>query len=90
MYPHSYALYPYFSPRSLPFTMHTNGSFRIRRVGEWLEFGSREDVRRTGGLAGGDAHISTLDEYVRPSLSVIHGTDKQNLQTTSRLEGGTA
>ncbi|KAI0660400.1 hypothetical protein C8Q70DRAFT_975197 [Cubamyces menziesii] len=62
VYPHSYALYPYFSPRSLPFTMHTNGSFRIRRVGEWLEFGSREDVRRTGGLAGGDAHISTLDE----------------------------
>ena len=79
MYPHSYALYPYFSPRSLPFTMHTSGSFRIRRVGEWLEADSREDVRKTGGLAGGDAHITTVDEYVRPSLPVMHGADHPNM-----------
>ncbi|CDO78228.1 hypothetical protein BN946_scf184726.g3 [Trametes cinnabarina] len=44
MYPNNYALYPFLSPRSLPFTMNTNGTFRVRRVGEWLTSDFREDT----------------------------------------------
>ncbi|KAL7285149.1 hypothetical protein ACG7TL_000241 [Trametes sanguinea] len=62
MYPHSYALYPFLSPRSLPFTMNTNGTFRLRRVGEWLTSDFREDVRKTGGLSRGDGDIVTVSE----------------------------
>ncbi|KAI0331950.1 hypothetical protein GY45DRAFT_1299916 [Cubamyces sp. BRFM 1775] len=83
IYPHSYALYPYLSPRSLPFTMHTGGSFRIRRVGEWLQLDSREDVRRTGGLAGSDAHITTVDEQPTDLHEVLLG----DLHKASQFEG---
>ncbi|KAI9060624.1 hypothetical protein FKP32DRAFT_1656045 [Trametes sanguinea] len=62
VYQNNYALYPFMSPRSLPFTMNTDGTFRLRRVGEWLTSDFREDVRKTGGLSGGDGDIVTISE----------------------------
>ncbi|KAI8980691.1 hypothetical protein BD414DRAFT_444068 [Trametes punicea] len=62
MYPHNYALYPHFPPRSLPFTMNNSGTFRLRRVGEWLTSDFREDVHRTGGLAGGNGQVMTTSK----------------------------
>ncbi|KAH9847395.1 hypothetical protein C2E23DRAFT_890069 [Lenzites betulinus] len=62
MYPHKYALYPYLSPRPLPFTMNTSGTFRLRRVGEWLSTDVREDIRNTGGLAKGNGHFLNVSE----------------------------
>ncbi|CAL1695351.1 unnamed protein product [Somion occarium] len=50
--PHAYSLYPFLSPRTLPWTMNTNGAFRFRKVGEWLVQAQGEDLERTGGLAG--------------------------------------
>ncbi|KAI0080259.1 hypothetical protein K474DRAFT_1657966 [Panus rudis PR-1116 ss-1] len=60
-FPQAYSLYPFLSPRSLPWTMNTTGAFRIRRVGEWLVNSQGEDVERTGGLAGGQGRIFTSD-----------------------------
>ncbi|KAI0652194.1 hypothetical protein C8Q79DRAFT_1114986 [Trametes meyenii] len=62
MYPHNYALYPYFSPRPLPFTMNSSGTFRLRRVGEWLTSDFTEDVKTTGGLAEGKGHVLSVTE----------------------------
>ncbi|KAI0361269.1 hypothetical protein OH77DRAFT_1585401 [Trametes cingulata] len=62
MFPHDYALYPYLSPRPLPFTMNTSGVFRLRRVGQWLASDFRENVQETGGLAGGYGHVVTVSE----------------------------
>ncbi len=64
MFPHTYALYPYLSPRPLPLTMNTSGTFRLRRVGEWLKSGFEEDVESTGGLASEQGHVLTENEYV--------------------------
>ncbi|KAI0673458.1 hypothetical protein C8Q78DRAFT_1076468 [Trametes maxima] len=64
LYPHNYALYPYFSPRPLPFTMNTSGTFRLRRVGEWLSSDFTEDVNTTGGLAEGKGHILGVTEQL--------------------------
>jgi hypothetical protein len=55
-------MYPFMSPRSLPWTMNASGAFRIRRVGEWLGTNSSEDVEKTGGLAEGKGRIVDADE----------------------------
>ncbi len=57
MFPREYALYPYYSPRELPFSMNTTGTFRLRRVGEWLSGGFREDLDTAEGLARGKGHF---------------------------------
>ncbi|RDX50400.1 hypothetical protein OH76DRAFT_1380349 [Lentinus brumalis] len=62
MFPHTYALYPYLSPRPLPLTMNTSGTFRLRRVGEWLKSGFEEDVESTGGLASEQGHVLTEND----------------------------
>ena len=49
MFPREYALYPYYSPRELPFSMNNTGTFRLRRVGEWLSGGFREDLDTAEG-----------------------------------------
>jgi len=52
-------LYPFLSPRSLPWTMNAAGAFRVRKVGEWRLQSSSEDVSQTGGLASSKGHLLT-------------------------------
>ncbi|KAK0478525.1 hypothetical protein IW261DRAFT_1483897, partial [Armillaria novae-zelandiae] len=61
MFPHTYSLYPFLSPRSMPWTSSGGGSFRIRRVGEWLGINSREDLLKSGGLAMGRGTVLTKE-----------------------------
>lgn len=42
--------------------MNTSGTFRLRRVGEWLSTDVREDLRSTGGLAKGNGHFLNVSE----------------------------
>lgn len=61
--PHTYSIYPFLSPRSLPWTMMKGGSFRIRRVADWLgAAAAAEDMTKTGGLAGGQGKVVTKTE----------------------------
>lgn len=64
MFPRTYSLYPFLSPRSLPWTINIAGAFRVRRVGEWLGHPTSEDIRATGGLAGGNGHMLTAAQWV--------------------------
>ena len=64
MQPHVYAFYPYLSPRGLPFTMNSNGTFRLRRVGEWLTDGFSDSHDGQEGLAEGGVHFLSGVEYV--------------------------
>ncbi|GJE85757.1 mitochondrial inner-membrane-bound regulator, SLS-like protein [Phanerochaete sordida] len=57
---YDYALYPFLSPRALPWYVNTAGAFRVRRVGEWLIGKNGEDTKKTGGLAVGTGHLLTL------------------------------
>ncbi|OCH96202.1 hypothetical protein OBBRIDRAFT_883448 [Obba rivulosa] len=59
LFPRTYSMYPFLSPRLLPWTMNTSGAFRVRRVGEWLKQGAVEHIHITGGLAGGMGRILT-------------------------------
>jgi hypothetical protein len=63
IFPHTYSLYPFLSPRSLPWSMNTSGAFRIRRVGEWLGGNTTEDVQKTGGLSEGRGRVVTMDRW---------------------------
>ncbi|OBZ79285.1 hypothetical protein A0H81_00882, partial [Grifola frondosa] len=71
MFPHRYSLYPFMSPRSLPWIMNTSGAFRLRRVGEWLGQDLGEDIKRTGGLAGQKGAILTTAEQLVDVKSVL-------------------
>lgn len=55
-------MYPFLSPRSLPWTMKSGGAFRVRRVVEWLGVDDHENVQITGGLAGGKGRILDMNE----------------------------
>ncbi|KAG1755176.1 uncharacterized protein EDB91DRAFT_277723 [Suillus paluster] len=60
--PHTYSIYPFLSPRSLPWTMIKGGSFRVRRVADWLGAAATEDMSKTGGLAGRQGKVVTKTE----------------------------
>ncbi|KAG2118417.1 hypothetical protein DEU56DRAFT_140884 [Suillus clintonianus] len=60
--PHTYSVYPFLSPRSLPWTMVKGGSFRVRRVADWLGAAAIEDTTKTGGLSGGQGKVVTKTE----------------------------
>ncbi|KZT05899.1 uncharacterized protein LAESUDRAFT_654686 [Laetiporus sulphureus 93-53] len=60
LFPSTYSLYPFLSPRPLPWTMNTSGAFRVRRVSERLGGGYGEDIQATGGLAGEKGRIFTM------------------------------
>lgn len=48
--------------------MKSGGAFRIKRVVEWLDTESHEDIRATGGLAGESGRILSIDKCVRHGL----------------------
>ncbi|KAK0465201.1 uncharacterized protein EV420DRAFT_1637354 [Desarmillaria tabescens] len=86
MFPHTYSLYPFLSPRSVPWTSNGGGSFRIRRVGEWLGISSREDLLKSGGLAMGRGTILTREaekEDIRQMLKNVVGVDETKIVTAS-------
>ncbi|KAJ7783900.1 hypothetical protein DFH07DRAFT_908990 [Mycena maculata] len=60
--PYIYSLYPFLSPRSLPWTVSASGVFRLRRVEEWLGSGVSEDLKKTGGLELGRGRTVTLQQ----------------------------
>ncbi|KAG2159969.1 uncharacterized protein EDB93DRAFT_1196743 [Suillus bovinus] len=60
--PHMYSIYPFLSPRSLPWTMIKGASFRVRRVADWLGGTAIEDATKTGGLAGEQGKVVTKTE----------------------------
>ncbi|PBK77183.1 hypothetical protein ARMSODRAFT_949084 [Armillaria solidipes] len=86
MFPHTYSLYPFLSPRSMPWTSSGGGSFRIRRVGEWLGINSREDLLKSGGLAMGRGTVLTKEvekENIRQLLKNAVGLDETKIVTAS-------
>lgn len=58
----AYSLYPFMSPHSLPWQINTSGTFRWRRVGDWLGIDQVENVKETGGLAGERGVLRDLQE----------------------------
>ena len=46
MFPQAYSLYPFLSPRSIPWTLNVSGAFRVRKVGDWLRVHGAEEVER--------------------------------------------
>ncbi|KAG7450406.1 uncharacterized protein BT62DRAFT_927706 [Guyanagaster necrorhizus] len=86
MFPHTYSLYPFLSPRTVPWTSSGGGSFRIRRVGEWLGISSREDLLKSGGLAMGRGTVLTKEaekEDIRQVLKNMAGLDETKTVTAS-------
>ncbi|KDQ63655.1 hypothetical protein JAAARDRAFT_169728 [Jaapia argillacea MUCL 33604] len=87
LFPRTYSLYPFLSPRALPWTMATNGAFRVRKVGEWLSTDTIEDLERTGGLAAGQGQLLTVaglaDDLKASLLSGMPELDRED--GTSRV-----
>ncbi|KAJ6575225.1 hypothetical protein B0H19DRAFT_1127757 [Mycena capillaripes] len=70
---HDYALYPFLSPRSLPWTVNTSGVFRVRRVEKWLSSGGSEDLKKTGGLLMGRGHLVTTQQQETDLRTMLLG-----------------
>ncbi|KAH7107131.1 hypothetical protein BKA62DRAFT_825685 [Auriculariales sp. MPI-PUGE-AT-0066] len=67
MLPRKYALYPFLAQRTMLWTMGTGGSFRARKVSEWM--GVDDDFTHEGGLATGQViTFSGQDIDLRKSL----------------------
>lgn len=71
--PISYSLYPYLSPRSLPWMINTSGTFRWRRVGDWLGFDHSENLDMTGGMAGARGSFLTSQNRVVDLKEILLG-----------------
>jgi hypothetical protein len=59
------------------------GSFRIRRVADWLGATATEDISKTGGLAGGQGKVMTKTElaYLLSELEFVLTFLAENLRT---------
>lgn len=64
LFPRTYHAYPFLSPFPLPWTINTSGTFRVRRVSEWLGVDARENIQESGGFNKG--RFVTLSRYVIP------------------------
>jgi hypothetical protein len=51
------------------------GSFRVRRVADWLGATATEDMTKTGGLAGGQGKVVTKTELASPLTQLDISTD---------------
>ncbi|KAG8219894.1 hypothetical protein J3R82DRAFT_888 [Butyriboletus roseoflavus] len=60
--PHRYSIYPFVTPCSFPWTMHSGGAFRLRRVADWLGVDSYEDIASTGGLTHNPHRLLNLNQ----------------------------
>ncbi|KAL0951055.1 hypothetical protein HGRIS_007794 [Hohenbuehelia grisea] len=72
LFPYTYSVFPFLTSRPLPWSLASNATFRIRRVGEWIGVDNSEDISKTGGLAGDQGRILTAkgDEVsLRDSLA---------------------
>lgn len=70
IFPKSYALYPFMSPRALPWTMGTSGAFRARRVSEWL--GESDALGEAYGLCASDVNFISVNGYLDSTFNVTH------------------
>ncbi|KAG9314451.1 hypothetical protein JVU11DRAFT_5248 [Chiua virens] len=57
-----YSVFPFVIPGSFPWTMHTGGTFRLRRVAEWLGVDSYENIDATGGLVDNPHRLLDLNQ----------------------------
>ncbi|EGN97497.1 hypothetical protein SERLA73DRAFT_75173 [Serpula lacrymans var. lacrymans S7.3] len=81
----TYSVYPFLSPRSVPWTMNSGGTFRIRRVGEWLGIDATEDVQKTGGLAGGKGSFLTKSGQPCELVEALRRNASEEKQGYSRV-----
>ncbi|KAI0348421.1 hypothetical protein BDW22DRAFT_1424598 [Trametopsis cervina] len=86
--PKTYALYPFLSPRALPWVMDASGIFRVRRVVDWL-LSPASVIAGEVGLAQGsgtviaaDGTVSQLKEVLLPERSQA---SSENLVVKARL-----
>ncbi|KAJ6503426.1 hypothetical protein C8R47DRAFT_1106099 [Mycena vitilis] len=87
---HEYALYPFLTPRSLPWTVSASGVFRVRRVEDWLSAGSSEDPKKTGGLTSGRGHMVTRQQEttdLRTLLLADYSAHPSSLRTVTASIG---
>ncbi|KAJ3554628.1 hypothetical protein NM688_g3008 [Phlebia brevispora] len=73
LFPHTYSLYPFLSPQSLPWYITQTSAFRVRRVGEWLNHSTTENIEQTGGLAGNKGRILTVSHEAVDLRDVLLG-----------------
>ncbi|KAI0068378.1 hypothetical protein BV25DRAFT_1846382 [Artomyces pyxidatus] len=59
--PARYALFPFLSPRPLPWMINAQGVFRWRRVADWLGLDHGKDLHQSEGLAAQRGDILTVD-----------------------------
>ncbi|KAJ7070929.1 hypothetical protein C8F01DRAFT_1108362 [Mycena amicta] len=74
-FPHDYALYPFLSPRFLPWTTSARGVYRIRRVEDWQGPGVSEDLKKTGGLAMGRGHLLNIHQQSVDLRGLLDASD---------------
>jgi hypothetical protein len=55
--------------------MMKGGSFRVRRVADWLGAAAAEDTTKTGGLAGGQGKVVTKTELASHPIQLEISTD---------------
>ncbi|CAK5280567.1 unnamed protein product [Mycena citricolor] len=60
-FPRSYGIYPFFSPRALPWAVGSRGVFRLRRVESSINPQGKEEVSKTGGLASDRGSLLDLE-----------------------------
>ncbi|KAJ7487709.1 hypothetical protein B0H11DRAFT_1107355 [Mycena galericulata] len=84
-YPHAYSLYPFLSPRALPWTVSASGVFRLRRVEEWLSTGASENLKKTGGLLMGRGRTVTLHQDDVDLRSLLLAGFSESPPSTSRI-----
>ncbi|KAJ6519930.1 hypothetical protein C8R45DRAFT_953295 [Mycena sanguinolenta] len=88
-FPHDYALYPFLSPRALPWTINAGGVFRVRRVEDSLSTGA-EDLKKTGGLLMGRGRMINLQRQetdLRTLLLLGYSDSPFNSRTISASIG---
>ncbi|KAJ7181769.1 hypothetical protein C8R43DRAFT_280885 [Mycena crocata] len=85
IFPHSYSLYPFLSPRSLPWTVSAGGVFRLRRVEDWLSTGASEDLQKTGGLLMGRGRTVTQQQQDVDLRTLLEENSPESSSSTSRV-----
>nr|GAT43227.1 predicted protein [Mycena chlorophos] len=82
-FPHDYALYPFLSPRFLPWTTSARGVFRVRRVEDWQGPGAVEDLTKTGGLTMARGHLLDMQQQKVKLRDLFAGTEERSGASTS-------
>ncbi|KAK7064139.1 hypothetical protein R3P38DRAFT_2822664 [Favolaschia claudopus] len=83
-FPNDYALYPFLSMQSLPWTVNAGGVFRVRRVEDFHGSSTAEDLVKTGGLLMGRGRMFDLQRQ-EMSLRTLLSAGYSSSPNTSRV-----